>query len=65
MGGDNKLHWILDVKFNENQSRKRQEKSDQNYYIILKVALNLLKNYKTVKQGVKDKRLKDGVINTF
>ncbi len=48
------------MQFNEDQSRKRQEKSAQNYSVILKVALNLLKNDKTVKKGVKGKRLKAG-----
>ncbi len=58
MGVENKLHWILDVQFNEDQSRKRQENSAQNYSIILKIGLNLLKNDKTVKQCIKGKRLK-------
>jgi len=62
---ENKLHWILDVQFNEDQSRKRNENAAQNYSTILKIALNLLKNEKTVKQGIKGKRLKAGWDNEY
>lgn len=41
---ENKLHWVLDVSFNEDKSRKRKEYSAQNYSIIIKAALNMLKN---------------------
>lgn len=55
---ENKLHWVLDVAFGEDASRKRQGNAAQNYSVLLKIALNLLKNEKTEKQGVKGKRLK-------
>jgi len=57
---ENKLHWVLDVGFNEDMSRKRNQNAAQNYSILLKIALNLLKNEKTEKQGIKGKRLKAG-----
>ena len=57
-GIENKLHWILDVHFGEDQSRKWNENAAQNYSIILKIALNLLKNDKKTKQGIQGKRLK-------
>jgi len=57
---ENKLHWILDVGFSEDSSRKRNQNAAQNYSILLKIALNLLKNEKTEKQGIKGKRLKAG-----
>lgn len=57
-GVENKLHWVLDVGFSEDASRKRAENAAQNYSIILKIALNLLKNDKTTKQGIAGKRLK-------
>ena len=59
-GVENKLHWILDVQFNEDQSRKRKGNATENYSTVLKTALNLLKNETTVKQGIKGKRLKAG-----
>ena len=49
---ENKLHWVLDVGFNEDASRKRNRNAAQNYSILLKIALNLLRNEKTEKQGV-------------
>jgi len=59
-GVENKLHWILDVAFSEDSSRKRNGNAAQNYSILLKIALNLLRNEKTEKQGVAGKRLKAG-----
>ena len=62
---ENKLHWTLDVAFSEDASRKRNQNAAQNYSILLKIALNLLKNEKTEKQGVKGKRLKAGWDNQY
>ena len=59
-GVENKLHWTLDVGFSEDASRKRNKNAAQNYSILLKIALNLLRNEKTEKQGVAGKRLKAG-----
>ena len=59
-GIENKLHWVLDMAFNEDASRKRNKNAAQNYSILLKIALNLLRNEKTEKQGVAGKRLKAG-----
>lgn len=57
-GVENKLHWILDVQFGEDQSRKRQQNSAENYSVIMKMALNILKNETKTKQGIQGKRLK-------
>ena len=57
---ENSLHWVLDVAFNEDQSRKRAGNAAQNYSVINRIALNLLKNEKTSKVGVKSRRLKAG-----
>jgi predicted transposase YbfD/YdcC len=64
-GIENKLHWTLDVAFSEDASRKRIGNSAQNFSMITKIALNLLKNEKTAKQGVKGKRLKAGWDNQY
>jgi len=58
-GIENKIHWILDVAFNEDKSRKRNEASAQNYSVLNRIALNLLKKDDT-KIGIKGKRLKAG-----
>lgn len=57
---ENKLHWILDVSFGEDASRKRNGNASQNFSLITKIALNLAKNEKTCKLGVKSKRKKAG-----
>lgn len=42
-GIENKLHWMLDISFNEDASRKRKDNSMQNYGMICKIALNMIK----------------------
>jgi len=59
-GVENSLHWVLDVAFNEDHSRKRAGYAAQNFSVINRIALNLLKNDKATKHGVKGKRLKAG-----
>lgn len=57
-GIENKLHWVLDVAFGEDASRKRAGNASQNFSILSKIALNLLKNETSERQGIKGKRLK-------
>jgi len=57
-GIENKLHWVLDVGFGEDLDRKRAGHSAQNFSVLNRIALNLLKQDKSSKQGVKGKRLK-------
>ena len=57
---ENKLHWTLDVSFSEDASRKRAGKAAQNYSILLKIALNLLKKESSKKISMKSKRLEAG-----
>ncbi len=64
-GIENSLHWTLDVAFREDHSRKRNGNSAQNYSLLNKIALNLLKNEKSVKVGVKGKRLVAGWNNQY
>jgi len=62
---ENKLHWQLDVSFNEDLNRLRSGFAAQNIALINKIALNLLKNEKTAKVGIKNKRLKAGWDNAY
>jgi len=57
-GIENKLHWVLDVAFSEDASRKRAGNASQNFSVLSKIALNLLKNETSERQGIKGKRLK-------
>jgi predicted transposase YbfD/YdcC len=54
---ENRCHWSLDVTFGEDQSRIRRGHGDANFSILRRTALSLLKNEKTAKVGVKNKRL--------
>lgn len=57
---ENQLNWVLDVQFNEDDSRIRKDNAPENLAIIRPIALNLLNQEKTVKSGVKSKRKKAG-----
>ncbi len=62
---ENKLHWHLDVSFGEDSLRLRSGHAAENIAIMNKITLNLLKNEKTVKVGVKTKRRKAGWDNGY
>ena len=64
-GIENSLHWTLDVSFGEDKSRKRDGYSAQNFSIINRIALNLLKNEQSKKRSVKGKRLDAGWNNDY
>jgi predicted transposase YbfD/YdcC len=57
---ENSLHWVLDIAFREDESRLRKDNGAENFAIIRRIALNLLKQEQTVKIGVKNRRLKAG-----
>jgi predicted transposase YbfD/YdcC len=54
---ENCLHWQLDVTFGEDQSRLRKGNADANFSLLRRASLSLLKNNKSRKVGVKNKRL--------
>ena len=62
---ENKLHWQLDISFNEDSLRLRSGHAAQNIALMNKLALNLLKNETSTKVGVKSKRLKAGWDNDY
>lgn len=57
-GIENNLHWVLDMVFNEDSCRKRKENAAENFNLIRKAALNIVKNYKGDKVNLKRRRLK-------
>jgi predicted transposase YbfD/YdcC len=55
-GVENSLHWVLDVAFNEDQSRVRVGNAPENLALAGKITHNLLQQETTLKRGVKTKR---------
>jgi predicted transposase YbfD/YdcC len=53
---ENCLHWLLDVTFDEDRCRARKDNAAANFAILRHIALNLLKNEKTVNFSIQRKR---------
>lgn len=62
---ENKLHYLLDVAFDEDHCRVRKDNAGENMAILRRLALNLLKGEKTSKRSVNGKRLKSGWDNEY
>ena len=54
-GVENSLHWCLDVGMGEDDCRIRRKNADENLAVLRHIALNLLKQEKTQKCGIKAK----------
>lgn len=59
-GIENKLHWQLDVSFNEDHCRARIKNSAANLAALRRMILNMLKEEKSFKGGIKRKMKKCG-----
>ena len=59
-GVENNLHWTIDMAFREDDSRIRTDHAPANMAVLRHIALNLIRQDKTRKVGVKASRLKAG-----
>jgi len=65
-GIENKVHWVMDVCFNEDQSRARQGFAAENLATLRRLALNILKKENSKKgRGIRRKQLVAGWDNAF
>lgn len=55
---ENKVHWVLDVVFREDDCRIRKGNGAQNFAVLRHIALNLLRQEASVKGSIRAKRLK-------
>ena len=54
---ENKLHWSLDVTFNEDRSRMRKDHVAENMASLRRLALNLLRQEPSRQISLRQKRL--------
>jgi predicted transposase YbfD/YdcC len=59
-GIENQVHWLLDVAFREDDSRVRTGHAAENFAVLRRIALHLLKQETSAACGIKAKRLKAG-----
>jgi predicted transposase YbfD/YdcC len=57
---ENKVHWVLDLAFREDDCRVRNGNGPQNFAVLRHIALNLLRRETTAKISIRAKRLKAG-----
>lgn len=59
-GIENSLHWCLDIGFREDAHQLQKGNGPANFAILRHISMNLLKQEKTVKCGIANKRLRCG-----
>ena len=59
-GVENSLHYVLDVAFHEDACRVRKDHAPANLALLRQMALNMLRQEKTCKNGIGVKRSKAG-----
>jgi len=62
---ENQIHWTLDVAFGDDASRKQKDNAAQNFSLLNRIGLNIIKNAKVSSMGVKGHRKKAGWDNDY
>ena len=57
-GIENKVHWVLDIAFREDDCRIRKGHGAENFAVLRHIALNLLRRETSAKRSIKGKRMK-------
>lgn len=57
-GIENKVHWVLDLAFREDDCRIRKGHGAENFAVLRHIALNLLRRETSAKRSIKGKRMK-------
>lgn len=57
---ENKLHWQPDISYGEDGCKIRKDNGAENFSVLRRATLNLLKKDKKTKAGIKNKRSKAG-----
>lgn len=59
-GIENQQHWTLDMAFDEDRNRTRKKNGPDNFALLRRIALNLLKAETSTKRSIQRKRLTAG-----
>ena len=54
---ENGLHWVLDVVLDEDRSRLRKDHSSENFALLRRLAVSILRNDRTCKGSIRTKQL--------
>jgi len=57
---ENQLHWQLDVSYGEDGCKVRKDNGAENFSVLRRATLNILKGDKRTKAGIKNRRSKAG-----
>ena len=64
-GIENQLHWVLDVSFSEDACRIRRNHGAENFSVLRRIALNVLRQDTESKLSLKAKRKTAGWNNDY
>jgi predicted transposase YbfD/YdcC len=62
---ENSLHWVLDVTLREDECRVRNRTAAQNFAMLRKIALNLIKQHSAARTSLKARRKKAAWDNEY
>jgi predicted transposase YbfD/YdcC len=64
-GIENKVHWVLDIAFREDDCRIRKGNGAENFAVLRHIALNLLRRETSAMRSIKGKRMKAALDDNY